>query len=135
FYRKHGYSKVSVHYAMESGNRLRLEINEGALQTLGTIIFQGNAGEPTQKLFDYVVGPTRQRYSKLQRKLPFVSADVSEGVDLLHRFYVAEGFLDVTIDAPTYTYHNDTNQVDVTIPIHEGRQYFFGNVTFSGQKI
>jgi outer membrane protein insertion porin family len=135
FYRKHGYSKVSVHYAIESGNRLRLEINEGALQTLGTIIFQGNAGEPTQKLFDYVVGPTRQRYSKLQRKLPFVSADVSEGVDLLHRFYVAEGFLDVTIDAPTYTYHNDTNQVDVTIPIHEGRQYFFGNVTFSGQKI
>src|SRR5882762_464759 len=30
-YRKHGYSKVNVHYTIESGDRLRLEINEGAL--------------------------------------------------------------------------------------------------------
>lgn len=135
FYRKHGYSKVSVRYAIESGNRLRLEINEGPLQTLGTVNFQGNLHEQTQRLFEYVVGPTRERYSKLQRKLPFVSADVTEGVDLLHRFYVAEGFLDVAIESPTFTYHDDINQVDVTIPIHEGPQYFFGNITFSGPKI
>jgi outer membrane protein insertion porin family len=135
FYRKHGYSKVSVHYAIERGDRLRLEINEGPLMTLGTIVFEGNAGEPTPKLFEYVVGPTRERYSKLQRSLPFVTADISEGIDLVHRFYIAEGFLDIAIDEPRYTYHNQTNQVDVTIPIHEGRQYFFGNVSFTGQKI
>lgn len=135
FYRKHGYSKVSVHYKIESDDRVRLEINEGPLLTLGTIVFEGNAGEPTEKLFDYVVGPTRERYSKLQRNLPFVTADISEGIDLLHRFYVAEGYLDVMIDPPRFTFHNDTNQADVTIPIHEGRQYFFGEVSFSGNKI
>jgi outer membrane protein assembly complex protein YaeT len=114
---------------------LRLEINEGPLATLGTVTFEGNAGEPTAKLFDYVVGPTRERYSKLQRSLPFVAADINEGIDLLHRFYVAEGFLNVAIDPPRYTYHDDVNRVDVTIPIHEGRQYFFGDVSFTGQKI
>src|SRR3954452_18999779 len=31
FYRKHGYTKVSVRYSIESGDRLRLEINEGPL--------------------------------------------------------------------------------------------------------
>ncbi len=135
FYRKHGYAKVAVHYSLERGDRLRLEINEGPLATLGTVTFEGNAGEPTAKLFDYVVGPTRERYSKLQRSLPFVAADINEGIDLLHRFYVAEGFLDVAIDPPRYTYHDDANRVDVTIPIHEGRQYFFGDVSFTGQKI
>ncbi len=106
FYRKHGFVKVSVHYKIEGGDRLRLEIDEGQLMTLGTITFEGNVGEPTQKLFDFAVGPTRERYSKLQRNLPFVANDIQEGADLLHRLYVAEGFLDAVIDQPRYTYRN-----------------------------
>src|SRR5437588_4223842 len=135
FYRKHGYTKASVHYKIENRDRLRLEINEGPLMTLGTITFQGNSAEPTNKLFEFVVGPTRQRYSKLQRRLPFVAADVQEGADLVHRLYVAEGFLDAAVDQPRYTFHDEANRVDVTIPIHEGRRYFFGNVSFHGQTI
>ncbi len=135
FYRKHGYVKVNVRYGIESGDRLRLEINEGPLMTLSTVVFEGNAAEPTQKLFDFAVGPTRERYSKLQKKLPFVAADIEEGADLVHRLYIAEGFLDAVVDPPRYTYHDETNQVDAIIAIHEGRQYFFGDVSFSGQMI
>jgi outer membrane protein assembly complex protein YaeT len=135
FYRKHGYVKVNVRYAIESGDRLRLEINEGPLMTLGTVFFEGNAAEPTQKLFDFAVGPTRERYSKLQKNLPFVAADIKEGADLVHRLYIADGFLDAVVDPPRYTYHDETNQVDAIIGIHEGRQYFFGDVSFSGQTI
>lgn len=58
-YRKHGYVKVSVHYKIESGNRLVLEINEGAVMTLGVVNFDGNVHEPTDKLFEFAVGPTR----------------------------------------------------------------------------
>src|SRR5256885_7525901 len=135
FYRKHGYTKASVHYKIESRDRLRLEISEGALMTLGTITFEGNKSQPTEKLFEFVVGPTRERYSKLQRHLPFVASDVQEGADLVHRLYVAEGFLDAIVDPPRYTFHDEANRVDVTIPIHEGRQYFFGNISFHGQTI
>jgi outer membrane protein insertion porin family len=135
FYRKHGYTKASVKYKIESRDRLRLEINEGALMTLGTITFEGNSNEPTQKLFDFVVGPTRERYSKLQKNLPFVSADVQEGVGLVQRLYVAEGFLDVKVDEPRYTFREEANRVDVTIPIHEGRRYSFGAIRFRGQTI
>src|SRR5256886_2923037 len=135
FYRKHGYTKASVHYKIENRDRLRLEINEGVLMNLGTITFEGNSAEPTDKLFDFAVGPTRQRYSKLQRHLPFVASDVQEGADLVHRLYVAEGFLDAVVDQPRYTFHDEVNRVDVTIPIHEGRQYFFGDVSFHGETI
>jgi outer membrane protein assembly complex protein YaeT len=135
FYRKHGYAKVNVHYAIESQNRLRLDITEGPLMTIGTIIFEGNVQEPTDKLFEYVVGPTRERYSKLQKNLPFVAADMQEGAELVHRFYVARGFLDSVVDPPRYIFQGQINRADVVIPIHEGSQYVFGSISFTGQTI
>ena len=135
FYRKHGYADVNVHYSIESQNRLRLDITEGPRLTVGTVSFAGNAREPADKLFEYMVGPTRERYSKLEKKLPFVAADLQEGANLVRRLYVAEGFLDVVIDPPRYTFHRENNLVNVVVPIHEGQQYFFGSVSFSGQTI
>ncbi len=135
FYRKHGYAKVSVRYTIESGDRLVLDINEGPLVTLGLVNFVGNQHQPAEILFDYAVGPTRERYSKMQSKLPFVAADVEEGADLVHRLYIANGYLDAKVEKPLYHYADDGSQVDATIPISEGRQYSFGQVAFSGQTI
>jgi outer membrane protein assembly complex protein YaeT len=135
FYRKHGYAKVSVRYTIESGDHLRLDVNEGPLVTLGFVNFVGNQHQPADVLFEYAVGPTRERYSKLQKKLPFVSADVEEGADLVHRLYVSLGFLDAKVEPPIYHYAEDGSHIDATIPITEGRQYFFGNIAFTGQTI
>ena len=79
---------------------------------LGTITFEGNAHQPSKKLFEFVVGPTRERYSKLQRTLPFVASDGQEGAELVQRLYVAEGFLDAKVDQPDYNFHDDANRVD-----------------------
>src|SRR5215510_5977636 len=135
FYRKHSYAKVDVHYVIESGDRLRLDINEGPRFLLSRVIFDGNAHEPADKLFEYMVGPTRERYSQMEKRLPFVASDLEEGTHLVQRFYVAEGFLDAVVDAPGDKFQAGSNEVDVTVPIHEGRQYFFGNITFSGQTV
>ena len=74
FYRKQGYAKANVRYTIESGNRLRLDITEGPLVTLGAGQFRWEQESAANVLFDYAVGPTRERYSKLQSKLPFVSS-------------------------------------------------------------
>jgi outer membrane protein insertion porin family len=134
FYRKQGYPKVSVRYTIE-GDRLRLDIDEGPLVTLGMVNFVGNQNQPSEILFDYAVGPTRERYSSLQKKLPFVAADVEEGADLVHRLYVSNGYLDAQVEKPLYHYSDDGVRVDATIPITEGRQYTFGQVSFSGPTI
>src|SRR5207237_7085535 len=63
------------------------------------------------------------------------SADVEEGADLVHRLYVSLGYLDAKVEKPLYHYAEDGSHVDATIPITEGRQYFFGNITFTGQTI
>jgi outer membrane protein insertion porin family len=134
FYRKHGYAKVSVRYRIESGDRLQLEVTEGPLVSLGESQFVGNQSVPAGKLFQYAVGPTRERYSKLQSSLPFVAADLEEGADLVRRYYVSEGFADCVLDPPQYTYARP-DLVNVRIVVHEGRQYFFGNVNFVGPTI
>lgn len=135
FYRKHGYAKVDVHYVIESGDRLRLDINEGPRFLLSQVIFDGNAHEPADKLFEYMVGPTRERYSQMERRLPFVASDLEEGTHLVQRFYVAEGFLDAVVDPPRDKFQAGSSDVDVVVPVQEGRQYFFGNITFGGQTV
>ena len=135
FYRKHGYAKVNVRYVIESGNRLRLDITEGPRFMLNNVVFDGNTREPADKLFEYLVGPTRERYSRLEKTLPFVAADMDEGAKLVQRFYVAEGFLDVVVDPPRSKFEGQSPEVDVVVPIREGRQYFFGHIAFTGQTV
>src|SRR2546423_97613 len=134
FYRKHGYAKVNVRYTI-NGDRLILDINEGPLVTLGLVNFVGNQNESSDVLFEYAVGPTRERYSSLQSNLPFVAADVEEGADLVHRLYISNGYLDAQVEKPIYHYSDDGVRVDATIPITEGRQYSFGQLAFSGPTI
>ena len=135
FYRKHGYAKVNVHYVIESSERVRLDVTEGPRFMLREVVFHGNAHEPADKLFEYMVGPTRERYSRLEKRLPFVAADMEEGTRLVQRFYIADGFLDVVVDPPRDEFQGQSNEVDVVVPIHEGRQYFFGSISFGGRTI
>src|SRR5881296_1197146 len=131
FYRKHGYAKVNVHYVIEprQPSGLRLDITEGPRFMLQTVVFDGNTREPADKLFEYMVGPTRERYSRLEKRLPFVAADMQEGTHMVQRFYIADGFLDVVVDPPRDEFQGQSNEVNVVVPIHEGRQYFFGSIS------
>jgi outer membrane protein assembly complex protein YaeT len=134
YYKKYGYANVKVSYALEGGNRLRLDIVEGPLVHLGRIIFVGARQLPEKKLLEYAVGPTQERFSKAQSPLPFVSTDIEEGADLVRRFYNSEGFINCAIDKPTYGYSR-ADFVDVRLDVHEGQQYFFGDINFVGPTI
>src|SRR5438132_11392069 len=59
FYRKHGYAKVNVHYSIETGSRLILDVTEGPQTKLASINFVGNTHIPSSRLFEYAVGPAR----------------------------------------------------------------------------
>ncbi|MGH8091956.1 MAG: BamA/OMP85 family outer membrane protein [Chthoniobacterales bacterium] len=134
FYKKHGYAKVSVSYTIVSANRFRLDVSEGPLVHLGKIDFIGNRQVPSAKLFEFAVSPTRERYSKAQATLPFVSSDLDEGANLVQRFYVSEGYLQGTVAPPSYEYVQP-DLVTARIVVHEGQQYFFGKVNFVGPTI
>src|SRR3989440_313208 len=131
FYRKHGYAKVSVRYSID-GDRLLLDINEGPLVTLGLVNFVGNQHESSEVLFDYAVGPTRERYSSMQQKLPFVAADVEEGADLVHRLYIANGYLKAKVDATGNPEAATNGRVPVFVSVTPGPLYHFDGVQVTG---
>src|SRR5438552_10585342 len=60
FYRKHGYARVDVHYRIEAGSRLVLQITEGPQVILIAINFSGNDHVLAQTPFEYAVRPTRE---------------------------------------------------------------------------
>jgi outer membrane protein assembly complex protein YaeT len=131
FYRKNGFEKVEVRYSI-SGGRLRLDIDEGTRVTLANINFVGNENIDSEKLFEFVVGPTRERYGKTTKALPFVPGDVEEGVDLVRRLYISEGYLNAIVQAPHYSYREGGTAVDANVAIVEGRRYSFGDLSFTG---
>jgi outer membrane protein insertion porin family len=134
FYKKHGYAHVQVRYEIEGNDHLVLNVTEGPQVHLGKIQFSGNNSIGADKLFEYAVGPTRERYSKLQSLLPFVGSDVEEGATLVERFYVSEGYVDCAVEKPQYHFVQP-DLVDVLIVLHEGQQYHFGAVDFVGPTI
>lgn len=134
FYRKHGFEKASVRYVID-GQRLRLEIDEGARVTVGEVRFFGNDHIASDKLFEFVIGPTRERYGKTGRQLPFVKNDLEEGVELVRRLYIVEGYLNVIVQAPNYSPTADGSQINLTIAIVEGRQFAFGDLQFAGRTV
>lgn len=134
YYRQHGFEKAEVQYSI-SGNRLRLEVNEGPRIAIANVNFVGNTHFEAEKLFGFAVGPTRERAGAVKDGLPFVPSDLEEGVDLVRRLYISEGFLNVIVQSPHYRFSPDGTQVDVSIAIVEGRQYFFGNVLFTGRTV
>ncbi|HEY0369878.1 MAG TPA: BamA/TamA family outer membrane protein [Chthoniobacterales bacterium] len=134
YYRKNGFAQAEVKYAILSGNRLRLDVHEGPRVTIRAVDFVGNEHLASDKLMEYAVGPTRERYSKAEKKLPYVKSDVEEGVDLVRRLYVSEGYLNVIVQAP-HVREVDNTLVDLTIAIVEGPRYAFGDVSFSGNTV
>ncbi|MEP6957039.1 MAG: POTRA domain-containing protein, partial [Chthoniobacterales bacterium] len=134
FYRKRGYEKASVSYTI-SGNGLRLAIDEGVRVTLREVTFSGNQHIASDKLFEFAAGPTREHSNTVAGPLPFVRENLTEGADLVRRLYISEGFLHVTVQEPQYRFLADGSQMDVTIAISEGQQYFVGDIRFGGQPI
>ncbi len=134
FYRKNGFAKADVRYSMPGGNRLRLEIDEGARVIIGTVNFVGNDTLASDKLLEFILGPTRQRYSKAERRLPYVKSDLDEGIDLVRRLYISEGFLNVIVQEP-HVHEAGNSVVDLMIAIVEGQRFYFGDVTFRGNAI
>ena len=121
YYRRNGYADASASYTLLGGNTLRLEVREGARVVLGNVDFSGNRAAPDATLREYVVGPTRERFPRNKNDLPFVQQDVDKGLELINRYYLAEGYLDAKVSPPTVNFSQGHTRADLAIAIAEGR--------------
>jgi outer membrane protein insertion porin family len=134
-YRRNGYSQAEVKWEIASSRRLILKVNEGPFTELGEINFRGVQSLDEATLRDYIVGTTRERFSRFKDELPFIEADVKTGVERIESLYRSEGFLDVEVEAPQIDFSRGYREARVTIAVHEGTKYTFGKITFGGDLI
>jgi outer membrane protein assembly complex protein YaeT len=86
-------------------------------------------------LKDYITSTTRERFPNPKTALPFVQADVDTGVERIRGLYASEGFLDAVVDPPKVTFMPDKSRASVLVAVHEGTQFHFGKLTFSGDLV
>ncbi len=134
FYRKHGYPDVLVDGRVSGPWELTLQVAEGPSTRLVETDFFGNTAFTDEQLREYLIAPTRERFSRLKEAidLPFVQADIDAGAGLIRRLYLAEGYLDVEVAEPQINFSADKRQAAVVISISEGTRYTFGEVSFTG---
>jgi len=135
FYRKNGYASVNVNWQVLGSNTVELAVTEGPFTLLDGIQFVGVSGLPVATLRDNITSVTRDRFPKLKTPLPFVQADVDTGVENIRALYASEGFLDAIIDPPIVTFSKDSSRASVTVTVHEGIQYHFGQISFDGDLV
>jgi outer membrane protein insertion porin family len=131
FYRKAGFSKVTVDYEIR-GEKVIIKINEGPRSLLGKIDFTGNKAVPAATLYEYMVGATPEHMAKHPEQFPYTSAEIDGGADRVRGLYLSMGYLKATVEASKPNLSKDGTRADVTIRIVEGPHYTIGDVQFRG---
>lgn len=133
--RRSGYYEALVDYELAGPNQLVLDVNEGPRMTIGDVSLVGAESFPEDELKDFIIGPIREQHSTLDSELPFVANLIDDGAGLLERFYLNNGYTEAVVEPPQFDFRQETNTVDITVTVHEGPQYEFGDIEFRGELI
>src|SRR5437764_9136345 len=111
-------------------NRVDLvfEITEGVKTGVREIDFVGNRAYSSYRLKDVIKTSTTGLLSFLQTSDIYDADRIEADRELLRRFYLKHGFIDVRIVAATGEYDPQRRGFVITFTIEEGEQYRFGTV-------
>lgn len=135
YYRKQGYSQVEVREEITPGGVLILHVNEGPVTYVTETNFIGNDSIDAETLKEYLLGATRERVSRFDKKIPYIEGDILTGVDRIRGLYLSEGFLDSEISKPETKISPDKKSASITVRISEGTHYFIGPVEVEGDLV
>src|SRR5215813_12873776 len=131
-YRRSGRFDVRVNPVIIDlpNNRVDLvfEINEGARTTVRTIEFIGNRAYSSYRLREVIKTAESGILSFLQSGNVYDPDRVEADRELLRRFYLKHGYIDVRILAATVEYDPDVRGFVIRFMIEEGEQFRVGTV-------
>jgi outer membrane protein assembly complex protein YaeT len=134
-YRKAGYAFAEVDYKIEKKDitKVTFTISEGPRVIIRTITFSGNQAFNDDVLEAFF---KKDRTGFFGRgELPFVRSDFNTAVDEIRHRYIAQGYLDVVVEAPKLEFAEERSLVDCYITIQEGVQYTVLRIEFHGDVI
>jgi len=140
YYRKKGYSLAKINYAIERNDEagtgvVRFEIQEGGDIMIQNISFEGNEHVESDVLLDQMKTGTWWFIASYITDIGRLNDDDFQAdMERLRQYYRNEGFLDVEIDESKVKFEfpdpDEPGDMDIIIPIVEGRQYKIGETNF-----
>lgn len=115
----------------ETATLYRIKVNEGSKTRLAGINFIGNSYYPTSKLQSFF-----DRDAFELASIGYFDEDYFRHyVDLLRNRYIKNGYVQIKIQGPSYTFSNDFEKVSVDYTIFEGQRAYVRSVSLEGLPI
>ncbi len=135
-YREKGYYRVGVTDTIttdaKSGSReLVYRITEGKKVKIKHIDFIGSRLMDTDELR----GAMKSKPDGFLSGGDFNPTQLDEDRERIIQLYKSRGYIDVTVSDPELDFTLDGSGIDVYFTIGEGRQYFVGKITWSGNEL
>ena len=156
YYLEKGYTNVSVKAttapdtitkSKENRVMINFDVKTGKKVKIDSIIFEGNDSISTNKLLQQMKNTHDVNYFKklffwtpsFWKASKYQESKFDEDLESIITYYNEKGFRDARIISdtvyPVYREGSKTDRLIVKIKIHEGRRFFFRNITFSGNTI
>jgi len=142
YYREKGYTNVKVDYRIERNEstglgRIFIEIDEGIRQRIKAIVFHGNEKYSKKKLRGEIeTSRYKWWWSCLTGSGRIDDEKLEDDLGKLRTFYQDNGYLDVEIgESDVKIEEVGKGWVNIDITIHEGKQYFVGDINVEGEEV
>ncbi len=136
FYERRNYINTDVSLRLENITPSRVAVivegNLGEKYKLAKIYIEGNRYFSDATLKSLMKNKELNWIRRILRSGWFSAEKLKEDISAIENFYHNHGFPDARVDTFFVRYDVDRKLAYIHIRIHEGKKYYFGNITFSG---
>jgi outer membrane protein insertion porin family len=132
-YNRAGFAFASVDYSASHQDHevvLIFSVIEGPRVLLEELHLEGNIAFSDEKLLPYF-NSKHTGLLGLGQQI-FVENDLDEAASSVRDLYYSEGYLNVSIKEPQYSFSPERDRVTVTVPIEEGSRIVIGAIEYRG---
>lgn len=133
-YLEEGYHFVEVDAISRAGTVgviVEYRVREGPRVLVNTIILNGVKQIDPDDILDVMKTKEDVWYTSH----PFKRRTLDEDIERIKHYYRSEGYLDVDVKLEDIVFSPDKTEVDITIWIDEGKQYFVDSIAISGNTL
>ncbi|MGB6221002.1 BamA/OMP85 family outer membrane protein [Haloferula sp.] len=134
-FRKNGYNDAEVSWKILSSNLIRLRIDEGPRETLGTVTIEGlEDPEQANKLESlFRLNPSKRNIST-STEPPLRQSDFEDGLGLMESELNSNGYWKPTLEITEQQKNPETGHTDVVIKVNPGTLFTISNPRFSNEQ-
>lgn len=129
--------RVETTVTPEDRNRVKVEMHifEGDIATIRDIKFLGNQAFTNKQLKAQMFHKTKNILSWFDKSDHYSKEKLAADLEMLRSFYMDRGYLNFRIESTQVSLSVDKKHVYLTIGVFEGPQYFFKNISLSGDTV